>query len=191
MPDSEEATLVLSELRNGDSSAADRLFPVVYDELRALAAAYLQQERLNHTLQPTALVHEAYLRLFNEARIDWQGKSHFMGIAARCIRQILLNHARDRRAAKRGGDVKRFTLHEEHLAADRVVVIDLIDLDEALQELTERDERQAKVVELRYFGGLSIEQIAVVLDVSASTVKGDWRFARVWLKERLSADSIE
>ncbi|MCZ6836339.1 MAG: sigma-70 family RNA polymerase sigma factor [Planctomycetota bacterium] len=186
----EKATLVLTELSHGNGSAADRLFPLVYDELRVLAKAYLLRERINHTLQPTALVHEAYLRLINETRIDWQGKSHFMAIAARCIRQILINHARDRRAAKRGGDVQRYTLHEEDAPDEDRSVIDLIDLDEALSELTQRDERQANVVELRYFGGLSVQQTALVLDVSPGTVKGDWRFARVWLKERLSPEPL-
>lgn len=190
MPDIEEATSLLSELSTGDGSAADRLFPIVYDELRALAAAYLRRERPNHTLQPTALVHEAYLRLINEKPIDWRGKSHFFAIAARCIRQILLNHARDRRAVKRGGGVSPYTLLEEDAPDDERSAIDLLDLDEALIELTERHERQAVVVELRYFGGLSIEQTAIALDVSVGTVKGDWRFARAWLKERLSSGSV-
>lgn len=186
MPENGPATLILQELAEGDSSAADRLLPLVYDELRALAGSYMKHERVNHTLQPTALVHEAYMRLVNEQQVDWNGKSHFCAIAARCIRQILINHAHAHRAVKRGSGAKRITLYEHDTPAPDDTGVDLLDLDELLTELSNLDERQSKVVELRFFGGLSVEQTATVLEVSPRTVESDWSFARAWLKTRLA-----
>ncbi|MDG2054006.1 MAG: sigma-70 family RNA polymerase sigma factor [Phycisphaerales bacterium] len=181
-----EVTQILGELCDGDSSAADRLLPVVYDELRMLARSFLRRERADHTLQPTALVHEAYLKLIDQASTDWKGKQHFMAIAAQAIRRILVDHARAHRAAKRGGgDWRRITLQ----GVPNLTQHDDLDferLDAVLSELAQLNERQAKVVELRFFGGMSVEETAELLDVSERTVKGDWRFARAWLQNQLT-----
>lgn len=180
-----EVTQILGELCDGDSSAADRLLPVVYDELRMLARSFLRRERADHTLQPTALVHEAYLKLIDQASTDWKGKQHFMAIAAQAIRRILVDHARAHRAAKRGGgDWRRITLQ----GVPNLTQHDDLDferLDTVLSELAKLNERQAKVVELRFFGGMSVEETAELLNVSERTVKGDWRFARAWLQNQL------
>ena len=181
-----EVTQILGELCDGDSSAADRLLPVVYDELRMLARSFLRRERADHTLQPTALVHEAYLKLIDQASTDWKGKQHFMAIAAQAIRRILVDHARAHRAAKRGGgDWRRITLQ----GVPNLTQHDDLDferLDAVLSELAKLNERQAKVVELRFFGGMSVEETAELLNVSERTVKGDWRFARAWLQNQLT-----
>ena len=180
-----EVTQILGELCDGDSSAADRLLPVVYDELRMLARSFLRRERADHTLQPTALVHEAYLKLIDQASTDWKGKQHFMAIAAQAIRRILVDHARAHRAAKRGGgDWRRITLQ----GVPNLTQHDDLDferLDAVLSELAKLNERQAKVVELRFFGGMSVEETAELLNVSERTVKSDWRFARAWLQNQL------
>jgi RNA polymerase sigma factor (TIGR02999 family) len=168
----------------GDSNAASRLLPLVYDQLRALAARYMQTERRDHTLQPTALVHEAYLRLIDASRVDWQGKSHFFAIAATQMRRVLAEHARAHNAAKRGGGARKITLHDE-AAISPTGVIDMLALDEAMDRLTRESPRQCRVVELRFFGGLSVEETAHILDVSKSTVKGDWRVAKAWLAREL------
>jgi RNA polymerase sigma factor (TIGR02999 family) len=169
---------------DGGRDPADQFVPQVYDELRALAARELRRERPGHTLQPTALVNEAYLRLAGEKQVDWKGRSHFLAIAARDIRQILINHAQARGAAKRGGGAARVSLLTAGLIDDRPEV-ELLDLDAALRDLHDLDERQARVVELRFFGGLDVEEAAEVLGVSPRTVKSDWRFARAWLHARL------
>jgi RNA polymerase sigma factor (TIGR02999 family) len=191
MPDIDQTTGLLLELRRGNREAADRLLPLVYDELRVLAARYMHAERRDHTLQPTALVHEAYLRLVNERQVDWTGRSHFFAIAARCIRQILINHANAHRAAKRGGGSPHVPLPDDAggpPGPDHWPEVDLLQLEQALIELDAMDERQARVVELRFFGGLNVEEAAQVLGVSPRTVKGDWRFARAWLRRRLDEE---
>jgi RNA polymerase sigma factor (TIGR02999 family) len=170
---------------DGDPNAASRLLPLVYDQLRALAGKYMQGERPDHTLQPTALVHEAYLRLIDADRIDLQGKTHFFALAATQMRRILAEHARARKAAKRGGGARRVTLSDAKAFREDGVV-DMLALDEAMDRLTLESPRQSRVVELRYFGGLSVEETARILDLSASTIKGDWRMAKAWLARELS-----
>lgn len=163
--------------------------PLVYDELRRLAASYLRRERPGQTLQATALVHEAYVRLIAEKAHNWQNRTHFLAIAALSMRQILVQRARARRAAKRGGDPARITLDEQLLPAPRHDApdeVDLVALDAALDRLATLNERQAKIVEFRYFGGLSVEEAAEALNISPATVKRDWTLARAWLKRELS-----
>lgn len=160
--------------------AASRLLPLVYDELRALAARYMQRERRDHTLQPTALVHEAYVRLIDGARVEWHGKTHFYALAATQMRRILIEHARSRKADKRGGGAHRVTL-DDRMAISSGGVLDMLTLDEALTRLEERSPRQCRVVELRFFGGLSVVETARFLEISASTVKDEWRVAKAWL----------
>jgi RNA polymerase sigma factor (TIGR02999 family) len=189
MPDvRQDITQVLEELRNGDKRAADKLLPMVYDEFRALARHYLAQERANHTLQPTALVHEAYMKLVDQTRVDWQGKSHFFAVAAQAMRRILVDHARSRQREKRGGGRARVML-DEAVALSPQKDEDVLALDEALEKLAKVDPRQAKIVELRFFGGLSVEEVAEALHVSKRTVEGDWTFARAWLSRELRGDA--
>jgi RNA polymerase sigma-70 factor, ECF subfamily len=180
----EDVTQVLEQLRGGDRKAADKLLPMVYDEFRALARHYLAQERANHTLQPTALVHEAYMKLVDQTRVDWQGKSHFFAVAAQAMRRILVDHARSRHRDKRGGGRARVVL-DEAVALSPQKDEDVIALDEALEKLAALDPRQAKVVELRFFGGMNVEEVAEALGVSKRTVEGDWTFARAWLSRAL------
>jgi RNA polymerase sigma-70 factor (ECF subfamily) len=163
----------------------DRLLPVVYGELRRLAAAYLRGERPGHTLQPTALVHEAYVRLINQRQIDWTNRAQFIGIAAVMMRRILVNHARDRIAGKRGGGAEHVPLT---LAGDGIGApeVNLLDLHDALTDLSESDPRKGRIVELKFFGGLTTEEIAETLDVSVATVERDWKFARAWLYRAVS-----
>jgi RNA polymerase sigma factor (TIGR02999 family) len=163
---------------------ADALLPLVYNELRALAGKYLRRERPSHTLQPTALVHEAYLRMVDVERIDWRGKTHFFALAARQMRRILVDHARARGAAKRGGGARAVTL-EDHLAVDPGHLDDLLALDQALTRLSQLDPRRARVAELKLFAGLSVDEMAIDTDVSPRTVKDDWRVARAWLLREL------
>lgn len=161
--------------------------PLVYDELRRLAASYLRRERPGQTLQATALVHEAYVRLIGENAKGFQNRTHFLAIAALSMRQILVQRARARKAAKRGGDPARITLDEQLFAAPAgQSEVDLLALDAALDKLAALDARQAKIVELRYFGGLSVEEAADVLEISPATVKRDWTLARAWLKRELA-----
>lgn len=163
--------------------------PLVYDELRKLAASYLRRERPGQTLQATALVHEAYVRLISEKAHNWQNRTHFLAIAALSMRQILVQRARSRRAAKRGGDPARITLDEQLLPAaapSGADEIDLVALDAALDRLATLNQRQAKIVELRYFGGLGVEEAAEALGISPATVKRDWTLARAWLKRELA-----
>ncbi len=175
-----EITRLLMELRKGNRAAESQLVPLVYGELRGLAARYMRQERPDHTLQPTALVHEAYLRLMEQRQIDWQSRAHFYAVAAQLMRRILVDHARARRAGKRGGSHHKVSLEE---AADirHHQSVDLIGLDDALERLARWDTRQSRIVELRFFGGLSIEETAEVLGVSTRTVKREWTVARAWL----------
>jgi RNA polymerase sigma factor (TIGR02999 family) len=180
----ESVTRLLSELSRGNSDAVDSLLPLIYDELRSLAANYLRRERPNHTLQPTALVHEAYLRLVDQSRVNWQNRAHFFGVAAQMMRRILVDHARAHRAGKRGVDFQRLSLDDNvDKAAERSH--ELVALDEALRELAEVDEQKSRIVELRYFGGLSVEETAEVLGVAPITVKRHWRMAKAWLYGRM------
>ena len=182
---SDGITRLLNAWQNGDATARDRLFVLVYQELRRRASLQLRHERQGHTLRPTALVHEAYLRLMGQDRVKWQNRAQFFAIASEMMRRVLVDHARERKAAKRGGTAVRVAL-EEDVAAAEAREVDLIALDSALDELAAMDPRQSRVVELRFFGGLGTAEIAEVLDVSRATVDRDWRFARTWLYRRLA-----
>lgn len=188
--DRADATRALLDHTSGDHTAASRLLPLVYEKLRHLAARYMQGERNDHTLQPTALVHEAYLRLIDSSRVDWNGKTHFFAVAATQMRRVLADHARAHGALKRGGGVRLSNLSEA-FAAGPDDTLDTLALDEALERLARRSVRQCRVVELRYFAGLSVEETARFLDVSPGTVKGDWRVARAWLARELSSSRAE
>jgi RNA polymerase sigma factor (TIGR02999 family) len=174
------ATQLLLAWNAGDRKALDQMLPLVYEELHGLAARYLGRERDNHTLQPTALVHEAYLRLINQRRVDWRNRAQFLGVAASMMRRILVNHARDRAAAKRGGEQEQvpISLIEAPSGGGNV---DLIALDDALDRLASLDPRKARVVDLKFFGGLTTEEIAEVLEISRATVEREWSFAQAWL----------
>jgi RNA polymerase sigma factor (TIGR02999 family) len=178
-------TGLLQAWARGDKDAAERVFPLVYDQLRRLAARQLRGERRGHTLQPTALVHEAYLRLAGQRAPDWPDRAHFFAMAARVMRHVLVDHARRNRAAKRGGSACRVSL-EEATAPDRPLELEVIALDEALTELQALDADQAHIVELRFFGGLTEEEAAAALGVSVATVQRDWRTARAWLYRRIA-----
>ncbi len=177
---SDNLTELLLDWKHGDESALARLTPLVYDELRRIAHRYVQRERNGHTLQTTALVHEAYLRLAGDQQIEWQDRAHFFAVTAQVMRHILIDHARRRRYAKRGGDPQQVSLSEAH-AMTQERASELVALDEALDELAEVDPRKARVVELRYFGGLSLEETAEVVEISVMTVRRDWRAAKAWL----------
>jgi RNA polymerase sigma factor (TIGR02999 family) len=185
---SSDATKLLLDWSRGDRSALERLMPLVYDELRTLASRRLRHERSGHTLQGTALVHEAYLRLVDQRRVQWRDRAHFFGVAAQLMRRILVDHARRHGAAKRGRaevasleEVEGLGSVASESAGAEASDVDLMMLDEALERLAARHPRQARTVELRFFGGLTIEETAAVLDVSPATVKNDWSFARAWL----------
>ena len=180
-----DVTQLLTEVSAGDSRAADLLLPLVYDELHAVAEGLMRRERPDHTLQPTALVHEAYLKLVDQTRVHWRDQAHFFAVAAQAIRRILVDHARGHERAKRGGGRTRLALDEE-LVASYAQVVDLIALDEALTQLAASDAQQARIVEMRFFAGLTIEETAAVLGVSTSTVERDWRCARARLYCALS-----
>ncbi len=184
-PHTADVTRLLVAWRGGDTAALDRLLPVVYAELRRVAHRYMRDERPDHPLQTTALVHEAYLRLVDVTGVDWQSRNHFFAVSAQMMRRILVEAARRRNTDKRGGDASHVALDEAMLpAANRRA--DLVALDEALEELAALDARKARVVELRYFGGLSVEETAAVLGVSTQTVTRDWRMAKLWLQRDLS-----
>jgi RNA polymerase sigma factor (TIGR02999 family) len=183
MFETHEVTVLLAEWAKGDAQALERLTPLVYNRLRQLAASYLRKERQGHTLQPTALVHEAYLRLVDQTNPNWQGRAHFYGVAARLMRQILVDHARQRRAVKRVGGV-RVSL-DQALSFQKERSADLIALDLSLNALEKIDARKCKAVELRYFGGLSLEETAEVLDVSLMTVRRDLKMAEAWLQREM------
>jgi RNA polymerase sigma-70 factor, ECF subfamily len=186
----DDITQILVAARNGDRDAVDRLLPAVYGELRARAASYLRRERAGHTLQPTALVHEAYMRLVNYEKTDWQCRAHFFATASEAMRRILVDHARTRRRGKRGGGALQVTLDESNGPLE-VQDFDVLALNEALERLAELDARQAKIVELRFFGGLTNEEIAEVMGVSERTVRSDWAHARVWLARTLAESPQE
>jgi RNA polymerase sigma factor (TIGR02999 family) len=180
-----DVTRILSAIEQGDPSAAEQLLPLVYDELRQLAAQKLAKERPGQTLQATALVHEAYLRLIQPGEATPQNRAQLFGMAGRLMREILVDHARRKDARKRGGAVTKVSLHES-VAAPEIAIVDLLALDEALSELNSRDVRLCQVVELRFFAGLSIDEAAEALHVSTATVQRDWTVARAWLHQRLS-----
>lgn len=181
----QDVTLLLAAMSAGDEEARDRAIALVYSELHLLAGSYMRKERQDHTLQATALVNEAWMRLAGQRRVEWTGRAHFFGIAAQAMRRILVDHHRRRSAARRGSG-KHVTLVED--AADTFSdPLDFIALDGALDELAEMDPRAARIVELRFFGGLSVEETAEVMDVSTPTVKRDWRTAKAWLYQRLGA----
>lgn len=180
-----EITQLLRKWSEGDRAALDQLMPVVHQELRKLANAYLRGEKPGHTLQPTALINEAYLRLVGQNFPEWQSRKHFYGVAAQLMRQILVEHARARSAAKRGGGGQKLSLDEAiNFSQDQAA--DLVALDDALTALARFDERKARVVELRYFGGFSIEEIANALDISVATVGREMRMAQAWLHRELA-----
>src|SRR5687767_2113685 len=179
-PGTGNITQLLIEVTNRNSAAVDVLLPLIYDELRKLAANYLRRERPDHTLQPTALVHEAYLKLIDQRSVNWQNRAHFFGVAAQIMRRLLVDHARKHNAEKRGQDFQKLSLDENiDRAVDRSA--ELIALDDALKALADFDEQKARMVELRYFGGLSIEETADVMGVTPTTIKRHWRFAKAWL----------
>jgi RNA polymerase sigma factor (TIGR02999 family) len=180
-------TQLLIDWGRGDLAAREGMVPLVYDELRRLAAAYLHRERSDHTLQPTALVHEAYLRLIDQRSVDWRNRAQFVGLAAVMMRRILVNHARDRAAGKRGGGATRVTLTDE--SAVRSPDFDLLALHDAIDRLAVHDPRKAQLVELKFFGGLTTEEMSEVLHVSSATIERDWSFARAWLYEALRHES--
>jgi RNA polymerase sigma factor (TIGR02999 family) len=177
----------------GDRASAEELLPHVYDELRQLARRYLSRERPGHTLQPTALVHEAYIKLVDQSKVDWQGRTHFFAVGAKVMRHLLIDHARAKGRQKRGGDRQKVTLADglTPFKGGELDVEELLTLNEGLDRLAELDERQAKVVELRFFGGLTVPETALVIGVSERTVEGDWAHARAWLKRELARKENE
>jgi RNA polymerase sigma factor (TIGR02999 family) len=181
---SANVTLLLMEWSNGNRAALDELLPLVYAELRRRARYYMRAENPGHTLQPTALVHDAYLRLVDQEGANWQNRAHFFAVASQVIRHILVDHARSRDRVKRGGAALRVTWVDD-LSVSKPEEIDLVGLDDALSRLTQLDERQSRIVELRFFGGLSIEETAEALKISPATVKREWTMARAWLYREL------
>lgn len=182
----DQVTRLLVDWQHGDKDALDQLMPLVYHELRKLAASYLKKERRNHTLQPTALIHEAYVRMVRQEIPEWQNRAHFFGVAARLMRQILVDHARTVKASKRGGEQQRLALDDAPPVFTQDDVTGLLILDDALRRLAALDERRARVVEMRAFGGMSVEDTARVLGVSEPTVKRDMRLAQAWLRRELA-----
>jgi RNA polymerase sigma factor (TIGR02999 family) len=189
MTQAADVTQLLRAWRAGDASAGERLLPIVYAELHRRATSAMRREDAGHTLQPTALVNEAYMRLVDQRQAEWQNRSQFYGIAAQLMRRILIDHAREHLAAKRGGGAKQVTLSGIDAAADSDDAIEVLALHDALERLTVLDERQAKIVELRYFAGLSVEEAAEALEISPATVKREWATARAWLKRELAASA--
>jgi RNA polymerase sigma-70 factor (ECF subfamily) len=186
-PAPQNVTELLIGRSKGDKEALDALVPLVYDELRRQASRYLRHERVGHTLQTTALIHEAYLRLVDQRNVHWQNRAHFFGIAAQLMRRILVDHARTKKRAKRGGSDVRISLSEATLKT-RAQDLDIVALDEALERLAAIDEQQSKIVELRFFSGLTVEETAEVLSISPATVKRDWSMAKAWLHREISSE---
>jgi RNA polymerase sigma-70 factor, ECF subfamily len=190
IPSSKDITQLLREWRQGKKEALDELMPVVYEELRRQAHRYLQHEQKGHSLQTTALINEAYLRLLDCSKVSWQCRAHFFAITAQMMRRILVDYARSRSCRKRGGGLEKITLDQ-----DRISPIgcdpDLIALDDALNTLATRDERKSRVVELRFFGGLSVEETAEVLGVCRDTVVRDWKFAKAWLAQEMKRSALD
>ncbi|MGH9832237.1 MAG: sigma-70 family RNA polymerase sigma factor [Blastocatellia bacterium] len=184
-PSEKEVTRLLVAWSNGDQAALEQLTPLVYSELHRLAHRYLGRERKGHTLQTTALVHEAYLRLIDQKEVRWQNRAHFFAIAAQMMRRILVDYARSRNVAKRGGGAQQVSLDEAMEVSDERAA-DVIALDEALKSLSDLDQRKGRIIELRFFGGLSIEETAEALGVSPGTVMRDWTFAKAWLQREIN-----
>ena len=183
----ENVTQLLIDWSKGDKAALDALLPVVYEELRHQAARYLRRERAGHTLQTTALIHEAYIKLIDQRNVHWQNRAHFFGIAAQAMRRILVDHARAKNRAKRGGSDIRVSFNEANLVGQQQD-LDIEALDEALTRLSEIDEQQSRIVELRFFSGLTVEETAEVLGISTATVKRDWSMAKAWLHREISTE---
>jgi RNA polymerase sigma factor (TIGR02999 family) len=179
-----DVTLLLLKISDGDRNAVDELIPLVYGELHNIASAYLHRERPNHTLQTTALVHETYLKLVDQRRVEWRNRAHFFAVSARLMRRVLVDHARARDAAKREGGRVQVTLTDVHAVSS--LDLDVLALDEALARLEVKDPRSARIVELRYFGGLTTKETAAVLDTSTSTVEREWSAAKAWLYRELT-----
>jgi RNA polymerase sigma factor (TIGR02999 family) len=184
-PQAAEITQILQDWNGGNADAKERLLPFVYDELRRQARFLMSSERSNHTLQPTALVHEAFMRISEQSGIDWQNRGHFYGIASRLMRQILVDHARTHGAAKRGSNTIHFSIDDVQISVEERAH-SILCLDEVLERLEKFDEQQAKVVEMRFFGGMSTSEIAETLDISERTVIRDWQTARLWLYRELN-----
>ncbi len=187
-PTSPDVTQLLRNWQGGDQAARDQLLGIVYDELRRQAARYLRRERPDHTLQPTALVHEAYLQLIDQSRVSWENRAHFFGAAARLMRRVLVDHARAHQAEKRGSGEEKLAL-DEAIAVPENKDLNILALNDALEELARLDEQQSRIVELRYFGGLSIEETATITGVSPATVKREWAMAKVWLHNQIKRTS--
>ena len=185
MPDAQTATQILQRISAGDDDAASHLLPLVYEELRARAAAHFRHQPADHTLQPTALVHEVYLKMIDQTAPQWKDRAHFLAVAATAMRQILIDHARASKADKRGGNWQRVGLEGENAAAG-MSELDVLALDDALRQLATVDSRQARIVELRFYGGLSVDEVAESLGVSPRTVDMDWKMAKAWLSRALS-----
>ena len=180
-----EATQYLGDILGGDARAADKLMPLVYDELRRIAGHYLNHENKGHTLQPTALVNEAFLKIVDQSRVDWKGRSHFLAVCAQAMRRILVDHARSKGRVKRGGDRQRITL-DERLALSMGNNADVLDLEDVLGKLQTLNDRHARIVELRFYAGLDVAGVAEVLGVSKRTVEADWTLIKAWLRKELS-----
>jgi RNA polymerase sigma factor (TIGR02999 family) len=189
-PSSSNVTQMLHDWSHGDREVLDKLVPVVYEELRRQAARYLKRERPGHTLQTTALIHEAYIRLIDQKNVHWQNRAHFYAISAKLMRRILVDHARSRQAAKRGGSDIKLPL-EEAMITPEGREVDIVALDEALERLAAIDPQQSRVVELKFFSGMSVEETAEVLGVSTRTVKRDWNVAKAWLRREISEGVVE
>ncbi len=184
MEESPPTMALLEAAVRGDRSAAGKLLPLVYDELRARAEGLMRKERANHTLQPTALVHEAFVKLVDQSRVDWQGRTHFLAVAAESMRRLLVDHARRRNAAKRGGGQAALSVPDE-LSIQARPVLDVLALHTALEDLAKLDSRAARIVELRFFGGMTEAETAAALEISERTVRADWSWARTWLRREL------
>lgn len=186
-----DVTLLLAQLRDGNQEAANELVPLVYAELRRIAGAYMQRERLGHTLQATALVHEAYMRLAGGQQMEWQNRAHFYALAANTMRQVLLDYARRRHADKRGGaDARKVDIDAELLVGSNTLD-DVIVIDEVLQRLAKIDPRQSRLIELRFFAGLTMDEAAEVMGVSTVTIKREWRSAKAWLHREMTTAKSE
>ena len=182
-----EITRILRAWSGGDREAVDDLMPLVYDELHKVAARYLRKQRQDHTLQPTALVNEAYLKLIDISSVSWQDRAHFFAVASQTMRHVLVDHARSKNRDKRGGGAQKLSL-DEAVSFSKNQEVDLLALDESMRELAVMDEQQSRIVELRFFGGLTVDETAVVLHISPATVKREWRIAKAWLHNRMISE---
>jgi RNA polymerase sigma-70 factor, ECF subfamily len=189
MPQSSDVTILLNRINDGDGKAPEKLLPLVYGELRKLAHSYLQNERSDHTLQATALVHEAYIRLVDWEKVSWQNRAHFFAVAANVMRKILVDHAREKKAQKRDSGQKLSLDEAISLPSQNPREIDLIALDDALEKLAKFDKTQSKIVELRFFGGLTIEETAHAINISPATVKREWTVAKTWLFREIKGNN--